>query len=328
MAVRAPARSTGAASKHALPGHHDSGQVSKLLNPSRGVRDEMRRAGIKPANHMSENVRHLRQLDVANREKRSAAASKNAVVWSPESKNQKYMHVASAVARELAQRPITPRERPATAPLRSPRPPSGFAVGKVKDEKPVYLSMPLEEVVVPKTRKPAVPRRADAPSTPRTPRSQPKDFVHANIARAALPPRPSTAGTPSSKTLASPFRSSEQAVAPPERKSHHASFGALPKYLVERKLEMALEREHKEQMAEERKLCPPGTRLLAEPERLQTLAELRQKNKEVLAALQGLPLNPHTLSQKRHKADLEAKAKSISDALAIFERPRVVVADD
>lgn len=183
----------------------------------------------------------------------------------------------------------------------------------------------MAEVEIPKTRKPAVPRRSDAPATPRA-REEPKDFVHSNIKRAATPtPRPSTAG---SARAAGPFRSPEQAVRAPDAKAHHASYGALPKYLVERKLEMALARDRKEREAEERKFCPPGTRLLAESERLATLDKMRKANDEVLAQLRAQPLNPHTLSQKRAKAELEAKAKGIADALTIFGRSRVVVQDE
>lgn len=178
---------------------------------------------------------------------------------------------------------------------------------------------------MPKTRKPAVPRRSDAPATPRA-QQEPKDFVHANIKSAkTLTPRPSTA---QSTRPPSAFRSPEQAVAPPEPKTHHGSFGTLPKYLVERKLEMAMLRERKEREAEERKHCPPGTRLLSEAKRLETLATLRKNNDEVLAQLRALPLNPHTLSQKRAKAELEAKAKGIVDALTVFGRTRVVVKDE
>lgn len=183
----------------------------------------------------------------------------------------------------------------------------------------------MSEVEIPKTRKPAVPRRSDAPATPRT-RQAPKDFVQANIKDATtLTPRPSTA---SSLRPASAFRSPEQAAAPAQPRAHHGSYGTLPKYLVERKLEMAVLRERKEREAEERKFCPPGTRLLPEAKRLETLATLRKENEDVLAQLRTQPLNPHTLSQKRTKAELESKAKGIVDALTIFERSRVVVQDE
>lgn len=106
--------------------------MGALLNPTHGVRDEMRRAGLSPKNHQSDNVRRLRDLEHAIREKRSAAEIKSKEAWSPESKNVKYAHVPSAVARNLAQK-ASPRERPSTAPPRSPRPPSSFVLGRVAD---------------------------------------------------------------------------------------------------------------------------------------------------------------------------------------------------
>jgi uncharacterized membrane-anchored protein len=90
---------------------------------------------------------------------------------------------------------------------------------------------------------------------------------------------------------------------------------------------MALEREGKAQEAEMRRFCPPGTHLLPEADRLETLAKLQVNSAETLAALQRLPLQAHTLSQKKAKAELEARAKGISDALLIFGRSRVVVED-
>jgi hypothetical protein len=370
-------------SKSRLPTHYNSGQVSAILNPTHGVRDEMRRAGIVPKNYQSANLRRIRALEASNRDKRSAAEGKSSDIWSPESKNQKYAHVTSAVARTLAQKPATPSPRPTSAPPRTPRTPrtpSNFVLGRVEDkvrerpaapaaprppfprgycarapsardnrrnralhcscspptprarraacsraQKPIFLSTPMAEVEVPKTRKPPVPRRDEVPATPRTPRPGSKDFISENIKRAAATPRPSTAGSP---RPAGPFRSPEQAVAPAESKAHHSSYGALPKYLIERKLELALARECKARDEEERRLCPPGTRLLAESERLETLSKLREGNDEVTAALQKLPFVPHTFSQKKAKADLEAKAKSITHALTIFGRSKVVIQED
>lgn len=126
MAIRSNA---GSLNRHVS----NSGQVSALLNPTHGVRDEMRRAGLAPKNHQSANIRHIRKLEASNREKRLIAESKKADEWSPEVENQKYAHVASAVARTLAQKP-SQRERPATAPPKSPRPPTGFSVGRVHEE--------------------------------------------------------------------------------------------------------------------------------------------------------------------------------------------------
>lgn len=112
--------------------HHNSSQMSALLNPTHGVRDVMRRAGLSPKNHQSANIRRIRELEATNLEKRSAAEGKSADLWSPEKKNLKYEHVVSAVARNLAQKP-SPRERPTTAPAKSPRSPSGFNIGRVHD---------------------------------------------------------------------------------------------------------------------------------------------------------------------------------------------------
>lgn len=215
--------------------------------------------------------------------------------------------------------PCSLSPRPARAPP-LPRAPNSA-------QKPVFLSTPFEEPEVPRTRKPPVPRRGEAaPSTPRAGAGS-KDFVSENIKR-VVEPRPRTAASPrvgAKPAAPPPFRSPEQAVLPPEPVSHHPDFGSLPGYLVQRKLELALAREKKQRDEEERRICPPGMRLVPEAERQETLSQLQQSSAGVLRELQRMPLVADTLSQKKKRSQLEAKARDLNDAMTTYSRNKVVV---
>ena len=55
------------------------------------------------------------------------------------------------------------------------------------------------------------------------------------------------------------------------------------------------------------------------------LRTLRDQQKKVEDALAKLPLALTTLKLKKTSTDLEAKLKSISDSIALFEKPTVYV---
>ena len=77
---------------------------------------------------------------------------------------------------------------------------------------------------------------------------------------------------------------------------------------------------------EERAKMPPGTRLMDEEERLQTLQDLHDSKREVSAALEKLPISMHTISMKNHKVDLETKLIRIEKAIETFSKNKVYIA--
>mmetsp|Transcript_20416 Transcript_20416/g.65766 ORF Transcript_20416/g.65766 Transcript_20416/m.65766 type:complete len:269 (-) Transcript_20416:107-913(-) len=99
----------------------------------------------------------------------------------------------------------------------------------------------------------------------------------------------------------------------------HEDFGALPAYLVKRKLELA---EQKKPKPEE---GPPGTRKMDEKERLKMVATLKEQQKKATEALDAMPLALTTLKQKKKKKDLEDKLTHLASSLAIFEKPQVFI---
>ena len=73
---------------------------------------------------------------------------------------------------------------------------------------------------------------------------------------------------------------------------------------------------------------PPGTRLLSEEERLETLRNLQENKKEVEKVLGKLPISMKTLALQQKKAELEKKIDEIDRAIATFSRPQVYIAVD
>ena len=62
---------------------------------------------------------------------------------------------------------------------------------------------------------------------------------------------------------------------------------------------------------EERAKNPPGTRLMPDEERLQTLKDLEDSYKEINNALEKLPVVSKTMAMEKHKKDLEQKLARI-----------------
>tara|TARA_B110000285_G_scaffold211228_1_gene253739 strand:+ start:1514 stop:1702 length:189 start_codon:yes stop_codon:yes gene_type:complete len=57
----------------------------------------------------------------------------------------------------------------------------------------------------------------------------------------------------------------------------------------------------------EKAKMPPGTRLMGEQERLDTLVDLQESKKEINSALEKLPVVSKTIQMTKHKKELEGK---------------------
>ena len=71
---------------------------------------------------------------------------------------------------------------------------------------------------------------------------------------------------------------------------------------------------------------PPGTRLMPEEERLETLNDLKESKKEINSALEKLPVVSRTILMDRHRKDLEDKLLRIDKAIETFNKKQVFVA--
>jgi len=124
---------------------------------------------------------------------------------------------------------------------------------------------------------------------------------------------------------AAPTKSRKYEVgAPPPELPKGRSAGAIPRYLVNRKVELAEAAAERRRRAEE-ELIPPGMRLMGEEERLDTLRILSEQHEETHRSLQMMPFVIETPSQIKHKAHLERRLAEIEAAQKAFSRPRVYV---
>ena len=71
---------------------------------------------------------------------------------------------------------------------------------------------------------------------------------------------------------------------------------------------------------------PPGTRLMPESERQETLRDLNEAKVETNRQLERLPIVSHSQKAERHKKELEEKLARLDKALETFSKPTVYVA--
>ena len=76
----------------------------------------------------------------------------------------------------------------------------------------------------------------------------------------------------------------------------------------------------------EKAKMPPGTRLMEEQERLDTLKDLHESKRDINTALEKLPVVSKTLAMTKHKKDLEEKLIRIEKAIDTFSKKIVYIA--
>ncbi|KAF5288436.1 hypothetical protein FQR65_LT02088 [Abscondita terminalis] len=104
----------------------------------------------------------------------------------------------------------------------------------------------------------------------------------------------------------------------PETKQVHHPKGSLPKYI----------RDRKEELAKECNLdpdCPEGHVLLPDEERKETLRVLRQSYADRIQELNSMPVRSDTLKMRKRKMALEEELKKIDEGIKVFQRPKVFV---
>lgn len=154
-----------------------------------------------------------------------------------------------------------------------------------------------------RTRSSSAPNRRPSPGP-----EAGQNFIQMNKANAAAQSRPPRAESKEEK----------------DRPLAKKDYGRVPKYLVDRKTEMAMQYEA-QQLAKEAALIPPGMRVMPEEERLEMISILQRNREEILRLIQQLPFVIETPSQIRRKNDLEQRLREIEDAFKIFSRPKVLV---
>mmetsp|Transcript_21755 Transcript_21755/g.56478 ORF Transcript_21755/g.56478 Transcript_21755/m.56478 type:complete len:313 (-) Transcript_21755:262-1200(-) len=276
--------------------HYNSSAMSSILAPVDGYRGELERKGIKPKNHAKENVERMREQAEANKLRKEAERIEGEIA--SVKKPTKYDKVE---AKALHQDANFEGEKHDFVKAKSTRVETLSELAK-KGQAP----KPTHKDKV----KPSVPKRGDSASSMGVgDDAGRKDYIREN-AKAAHTAMPNRKG--------SQPKAMEKKATP----THHR--GEVPEYLKHRKGEIAEEKMYIQQMAAEKEY-PPGTRLLPEHERQDTLRILRESKKKAEDELRKMPLVVETFTLKEKKRQLENKLKEIEDAEKLFSQPKVYV---
>ncbi|KAK4874355.1 hypothetical protein RN001_013715 [Aquatica leii] len=103
-----------------------------------------------------------------------------------------------------------------------------------------------------------------------------------------------------------------------EMKPQSYARGVIPKYLRDRKEEVAKEVDIDSE-------CPDGHVLLPDEERKETLRVLRQSYADRIQELNSMPVRNDTLKMRKRKMALEEELKKIDEGIKVFQRPKVFV---
>jgi len=269
-------------------GNKSSG-VSDILNPVKGYRDELSRKGIKPKDHHRDNINLIKQKQVEIKEKHEEQKKEMSQV---PFKLEKFKKVESKALKLASQKKT---EDPHEFLKKN-------TLEKSLNEKEKERKTPVNKI---KT-KPPVPKSDTTDFIPSSPSS--KNFITSNAAEVIN-------ATPSDKNTNEIDYMSKQ------------DYGRVPQYILDRKVELALETEQKRRSSKTNNNgdIPPGMTVMAEDDRLKALDALRDNHEKITNELSRFPLYIETPSQKQRQNELEAKLKEIEKATAIFSRKIVYI---
>lgn len=302
-----------------LLGSKQKDSIGSILFPTSGKRDELKRKGFKPKDHMKDNRLIIKggstplslifiDLRIETQEKVKEKQREAAMEPPALFKMSQFKEVSSKVFEEKPRQVLLPNEdhdRIFLERRQSEKRLEDLAYLKrvQREEMELKLSEALQ-----KEGKVATPRKAPVPRADDVAKLAPKrevSFIAKNRAKALT-------------------------LAPPRKEEHksptkHESYGRVPEYLEQRNLKLALEKERARRNAPDPD-CPPGMRLMPEDERRETLSKLLSSQQEVMQHLQNMPFVIETPSQKNRQHMLESKLKDIDNAIKIFDKPKVYIA--
>ncbi|GBG26218.1 Enkurin domain-containing protein 1 [Hondaea fermentalgiana] len=302
--------------------HNASDQVSAVLNPVRGYRDQLRRSGVQPKDHARENLKKIKETQRRIKEEKEAAAQQATPV---PFKLKKFANVESRITKGRQQQQQqqdgqeSPREEdtrpthkflrkgerchlpagpPATssnqngAAESSARPLSGRSGATLRTRERLKDPVPKANelnTLAPRTNKNYIQNNA-------------RDVLARNQARRDR-------------------ENAQRALLERASAKQHANFGRVPTYLLKRQAEIL--------QAEARRAeldaggCPPGMALMDEQERLRTLASLRQSADVTMNDLRKMPLTLGSMALRKRKEELEKQLEEQEAAIEIFSKDKV-----
>lgn len=251
---------------------------------------------VESKDHLKENMRRIRKIQLSAREKENESKQPVKALW----KLQRFEGVESRVKELLEKEPLAPRPQSANFLRAHSR--TGFVP---QSARPASVEPPPEKLTV--------PRAATAREVQLVRHNV--DFLKVNSLSAKK--GPALRRSPSLSAL-------DQLKKRHEEDEKQYKKGEVPKYLLERQKQW--EREQQELKASQPDPdMPPGHRLMPDDERRQTLDRILQKQKELTAELASLPIRNDTLRIRSKREDIEQKLAKVDEAIKIFSRQKVFV---
>jgi len=316
--------------------------VADCLNPVRGYRDAQRRRGIEPKDFAKEYRETLSNISKKNRTNRSIAKQEKQVKskLSPTQKIpnrfvlKKFRNVQSRFRQDATEEEDDIDEEQTAFPAGS---------DDTENNGSKTVQSTLKRALTPgsQRKKHAYLRKRSSESGKvqvtkpgqATPRKFLRDPLGGEKRKQAVPKRTELGKlAPRNETnfIAENFKDAVQIKSgsnkennDAKQKSLHAP-GSIPKYLLQRKIELRKQEEEKRKQVLNKE-CPPGMKLLEEPERLATLELLQKSLREVKGELDAMPLSISTPGQIRRKNVADTKLKEIEDAIRIFSKKKVFI---
>jgi hypothetical protein len=277
-------------------------QVSNILNPANGYRGNLERKGIKPKDHMKDNLKKIKEKEVEVKEKNESKNEPKNVF-----KLSQFQNIASTVKinmekmiEEEATRDKKPFMKSGIGELRREEKKLTKQIQVLEDnekERQQFVTM----------KKPPVPSASSSAAITSRTKDQ-KNYINQNARSASQ-----------TRTVRKQLEDKDEAL--------HESYGKVPQYIVDRKRIQDEEEERIREEEERRNSCPPGMVLMPEDERLETLKVLNDNKIQIGKDTHALPIICDTIGLKRKKAILEAKMQEVEDAIKIFSRAKVYIAE-
>lgn len=134
---------------------------------------------------------------------------------------------------------------------------------------------------------------------------------------------PSTNFVQKNKSIASMSGHRPDSIAENKTCHRHSSFGKIPSYIKNRKAQAA-EAEKLLALQKEND-CPIGMVLMPDAERIETLHQLKETNKQLKYQLSHLPIANRTMRTEAKREQLERELLENEQSQVIFTRPKVYV---
>lgn len=245
--------------------------------------------------HLSENVRRMRQIQRNCKQREVESQKPVKVMW----KSEKYTGVESKIKQDLENPPPPPRPMSATF-LRA----HSRSGPLVKLESRPCTPDPSNKLSVPP---------ASSANDVKLVRNN-FDFIKVNGRNA----RHCQMTRAPSLTALDDLKKKDE-----ERMSDYMR-GEVPSYLRNRKKQWIKDEENRIANTPDPAM-PPGHRQLPENERRETLDLLQKKEKELVQQLAALPIGADTVRVRQKRKEVEGKLTELEEAIKIFSRPKVFV---